>query len=155
MKLSDFEVLLLVDKTSNDAFPFSSHGFAIASGAIGKVRARTKDTIFLDAYGKIFRISDIATNKNSVVSYVKGIFGLPYPISIVKEPIRLSLEDAKNLVSSSVIQYKERYLEPDEAWGFVHLPHEKILADIAGCRTLTQLHAALNLPRPEDCLDLL
>lgn len=155
MELSDYEVLLLIDLESDDVFPFSSHGFDVASGSLKSIRKRAAGCIFLDARGSTFRISNIEAREKGLFATLKCSFGGPFPIRTSRETVDVALGDLRKHIRTGVFNYKERFYEPDEAWELIGLPEEQISKLVDGADSSIKLYRMLGLPKPEDCLDLL
>lgn len=152
--LSSYDVLLMIDRKSSALYPFSAHGFHFAQGSLSSVRARSESCLFLDAGGQVLRLTGLRDARSGLVAAVQRSIGRPYELRVDLETVAPDMDELRQWVVDGLRTYQST-LDQDDDWAIAHRPMAEIEAAVAGAADPQALYRILELPGPEDCLDLL
>ena len=136
-------------------FPISTSAFQVADGLPSKIRSRNIGVLVVFRSGAVKRIEAICfdgLHGRGWVSKILSALTNTWSISVqMSEPIAYKLDQVKELIV--------RYLELDQGLTepALQLPKrlEEVSASILLCQSAGEIFDLINVPIPEDALDIL
>ena len=149
------ETVLLILERERKIIPLNTSAFHVAQRPKEKIQDLYVGAVVIYRNGDIRHIASIAIDGpagHSIVSRILSTLSGTWQVVVAfSPPIIQSLEQTKSLILHFVT-YDRELVEP-------FLPSSKPLAtltaEIAGCASVAELFDVLEIPRPEDALDVL
>jgi hypothetical protein len=136
-------------------YPFSSLGLGRADGPLRKLKRRIEEKYIFDCDGTVRKIEKIIVTKLDGDGFMAQFFSMIFGNWIVdlelSEPLEIPLSEIKSIISVCV----PNSTDMDSTWLPDKNSIEPCLERIEASETATELFENLQLPLPENALDIL
>jgi hypothetical protein len=147
--------MLLICLNKAKIYPFSSLGLGRADGPLRKLKRRIEENYIFDCDGTVRKIEKIIVKKLDDDGFMAQFFSMIFGNWIVdlelSEPLEIPLSEIKAMIAVCA----PNSTDMDENW----LPNgdaiEPFLKRIEASKTALELFQNLQLPLPENALDIL
>lgn len=148
------ETYLLIDPVGDQLRPVSAQAFRWVNAPVDRVLARNCVALFLSHQGEVTRIEDIKLQEPSIKTRMRVMAGRRSPalyrfanVPAQTDDLRLMISDAR----SAALRGGEA---PDDWWLF-QATETEVRGALEEASSLAELYAAIQMPPPDSCLDLL